>query len=89
MPKVLCGHAIIPEWLGFAGDAVPQASRESPQLWNILLDEVTAPILKKWQRNCHAIPCLPSHPVSGNFGQTHAPMRLLWRYHLEYAVDLM
>lgn len=60
--KVICGHAFVPNCLGFKGEAVTvhkgcdQGAPESPQLWNISLDEVMAPAIQKWQlegRGCY------------------------------------
>lgn len=53
MTKVMRGHSLVPSWLGFVGEAVPAhrgggGTRESPQLWNILLDEVMAPVIQTW-----------------------------------------
>lgn len=53
MTKVMCAHALVPRWLGLARDevAVHKAhAPESPLCWNILLDEVMAPVRQKWQR---------------------------------------
>lgn len=56
MMNTICSHSLIPHWLGLTRDAVSvhegcrQGAPESPPLWNVMLDEVMAPVLRAWQQ---------------------------------------
>lgn len=54
--KINCGRSLVPRWLGMVGEGVPahklgkQGASEGPPLWNVMLGEATAPVLRNWQR---------------------------------------
>lgn len=57
------GHAVVPHWVGMAGDRTPnfkgckQGLPESPALWNLILDEALGPLRKECQsRGCGVKP---------------------------------
>lgn len=56
MMETICGHSVVPYWLGLASEAIPvhrgckQGAPESPRVWDIWLNEVMSPAIQKWEQ---------------------------------------